>query len=161
MPFAVRRAEPRDLPLLPPIERTADEVFAPVGIVFPPGPTVIEGLLDGGAEIFVAGDPPVGFAAVVELDGGAHLEQIAVAAEHTGRGLGAPLLERVLAEAAGPVTLLTFRDVRWNAPWYARHGFTEFPEPAWGPGLRSHWRDEIESGLHALGPRLAMRHPGR
>ncbi|RAY16445.1 GNAT family N-acetyltransferase [Actinomadura craniellae] len=161
MSIAVRAAEERDLPLLPGIERSADGMFGSVGIVFPPGPTVVEELIGGAAEIFVVGDPPVGFAAVSELDGGAYLEQIALRAGHTGRGLGGVLLGRVLDVAAGPVTLLTFRDVRWNGPWYARHGFAGFPAVEWGPGLRAHWQAEIDAGLHALGPRLAMRHPGR
>jgi hypothetical protein len=56
MPIAVRRAEPADLPALPEIEGAADLLFAPLGIVFPPGPTVIEEAIRDGERIYVAGD---------------------------------------------------------------------------------------------------------
>ncbi|MEU5883055.1 GNAT family N-acetyltransferase [Spirillospora sp. NPDC047279] len=156
MSLAVRLAEPRDLPLLPAIEASADGVFRPVGIVFPPGPTVIEEVAAEARQILVVGDPPVGFAAVTEVDGHPHLEQIAMHADHTGRGLGGPLLERVIGDASGDLTLITFRHVRWNGPWYERYGFAEWPEPRWGPQLRAHWHAEIAAGLHELGPRVVM-----
>ncbi len=159
----MRLAEPGDLAGLPEIENSADPLFAPLGIVFPPGPTVVEQVAARDAEIVVAGDPPVGFAAVERVDGAAHLEQISVRADLVGRGIGASLLRTVLdrAAAAGSpgVSLLTFRDVPWNGPWYARHGFSELPEERWGPGLRSYWDAEIEAGLHELGPRLVMWAP--
>jgi hypothetical protein len=61
---------------------------------------------------------------------------------------------------SGPgLTLLTFRDVPWNGPWYLRHGFVELPASAWGSQLRNHGQAEIEAGLHELGPRVAMHHP--
>ncbi|MGI8336175.1 GNAT family N-acetyltransferase [Actinomadura scrupuli] len=155
MTEVIRRAEPKDLALLPGIENSGDRVFREVGIVFPPGPTVIEEAARTGAEILVAGDPPVGFAAVIELDGRPHLEQIAVRPDHGRRGVGAALLGAVRDGRDG-ITLITFRDVPWNGPWYARHGFAELPEAAWGPELRAHWQAEIDAGLHRLGPRLVM-----
>ncbi|GAA2101631.1 GNAT family N-acetyltransferase [Actinomadura alba] len=160
MPVAVRRAEPADLPVLPEIEGAADLLFARLGIVFPPGPTVIEEAIRDGERIYVAGDPPVGFAAVRERDGGTHLEQIAVHPHHYRRGIGTSLMDQVIAhaaEAGSPrITLITFRDVPWNAPWYARFGFTEIPEVAHGPEIRSLWQAEIAAGLHELGPRVVM-----
>ncbi|NDU73927.1 GNAT family N-acetyltransferase [Actinomadura sp. DSM 109109] len=159
----VRTARDADLPGLAGIENSGDAMFRAIGIEFPPGPTVIEDMIAKGAEIVVAGDPPVGFAAVEELDGAAHLEQISVRGDLVGRGIGALLLREVKARAAAAglpgVSLLTFRDVPWNGPWYARHGFAELPPERWGPGIRSYWDAEIEAGLHALGPRLAMWAP--
>jgi GNAT superfamily N-acetyltransferase len=159
----VRRAEPGDLPLLPAIERAADLLFGPLGIVFPPGPTMIEEATRAGADIYVAGDPPVGFAAVRERDGHTHLEQIAVHADHTRRGIGGLLLGRAVAHAAASgsagVTLITFRDVPWNGPWYAMHGFAELPEERFGPETRALWQAEIDAGLHDLGPRVVMWSP--
>ncbi|NUR93318.1 MAG: GNAT family N-acetyltransferase [Nonomuraea sp.] len=151
----VREATPADLAGLPDIERACDRVFEQVGIVFPPGPPVIEDVIAAGSPVLVAGEPPVGFAGLIELDGRVHLEQLAVLPEHGRRGIGGALVEAACARG-GEVTLLTYRDVPWNAPFYARHGFTEFPAERWGPGLRAHWRAEIDAGLHALGPRLAM-----
>jgi GNAT superfamily N-acetyltransferase len=156
MEMTIRAAEGRDLPLLPAIEASGDAMFAGRGIVFPPGPTVIE-QLDGQARVLVLGDPPIGFAALSDLDGGPYLEQISIHAARAGQGLGRLLLQSALEEADGALTLLTFRDVPWNAPWYARFGFTELPQAAWGPHLRARWQAEIDAGLHELGPRLAMR----
>lgn len=163
MEYEVRPARPEDLPGLADIENSGDPMFGEIGIVFPPGPTVIEQLVGKPAEIVVAGDPPVGFAAVEEVDGAAHLEQISVRGDLTGRGIGARLLAAVMARAAAAgspgVSLLTFRDVPWNGPWYARHGFAELPEERWGPGIRSYWAAEIEAGLHDLGARVVMWAP--
>ncbi|TYK47766.1 GNAT family N-acetyltransferase [Actinomadura decatromicini] len=159
----VRDARSGELPLLAAIENSGDAMFAEIGIVFPPGPTVAELVIDKGGEILVTGDPPVGFAALGEVDGAVHLEQISVRGDLTGRGIGVRLLDAVKARAAGRgspgVSLLTFRDVPWNAPWYAAHGFEELPEERWGPGIRAYWEAEIEEGLHALGPRLVMWAP--
>ncbi|XRQ02752.1 GNAT family N-acetyltransferase [Actinomadura welshii] len=161
MDYEVRVARPADLPGLPSIEISGERMFAEIGIVFPPGPTVVEELAGADAEIVVAGDPPVGFAAVEEVDGEAHLAQISVRGDLTGRGIGARLLKEVMARAAEApgVTLLTFRDVPWNGPWYAAHGFAELPEARWGPGIRARWDAEVRAGLHELGPRLVMRAP--
>jgi GNAT superfamily N-acetyltransferase len=166
MEYEVRPARPEDLPGLADIENSGDPMFGEIGIVFPPGPTVIEKMIGeaaGIAGIVVAGDPPVGFAAVEEVDGAAHLEQISVRGDLTGRGIGARLLAAVMARAAAAgspgVSLLTFRDVPWNGPWYARHGFAELPAERWGPGIRSYWAAEIEAGLHDLGARVDMWAP--
>ncbi|RKS74420.1 acetyltransferase (GNAT) family protein [Actinomadura pelletieri DSM 43383] len=154
-------ARPVDLSGLSAIEHSGDAMFAAVGIVFPPGPAVVDDMVDKGGEILVAGDPPVGFAAVDEVDGAVHLEQISVRADLVGRGIGTRLLDAVKARAAGApgVSLLTFRDVPWNGPWYARHGFAELPAERWGPGIRAHWDAEIKAGLHELGVRVVMWAP--
>jgi GNAT superfamily N-acetyltransferase len=158
--YRVRPAGPGEMAGLAAIENSGDAMFAEIGIVFPPGPTVVEDMIDKGADILVAGDPPVGFAAVDEVDGATHLEQISVRADLVGQGIGVRLLDAVKARAGAPgVTLLTFRDVPWNAPWYARHGFVELPRERWGPGIRAHWDAEIKAGLHETGPRIVMWAP--
>ena len=151
----VRAAESRDLPSLAAIERSGEPMFADYGIVFPPGPMVVEALVQHGAAISVIGDPPLGFAGVISLDGHPHLEQISVHGDHTGTGLGSLLLDRL---AVSGMTLITFRDIPWNGPWYARHGFAEHPDTAWGPELAERWQAEVDAGLHVLGPRLIMRY---
>ncbi|WP_239642974.1 GNAT family N-acetyltransferase [Nocardiopsis alkaliphila] len=100
-----------------------------------------------------------GLAATVTLDGGTHLEQLAVHPDHGRRGVGGALVEAVCAEAAGRghdrVTLTTFRDLPWNGPWYERRGFSVFPRPEWGPGLVRQWAVEEEAGI-MVRPRIAM-----
>ncbi|MCD0453489.1 GNAT family N-acetyltransferase [Actinocorallia sp. API 0066] len=132
-------------------------MFARLGMVFGEGPTVVE-QAGVGAEVLVVGDPPVGFALVGEVDGLPFLEQISVRASRTGQGLGARLLEAALDVAGPDLTLITFRDVPWNAPWYGRHGFRPLPETEWGSELRSRWQTERDEGLHTFGPRVVMRH---
>ena len=159
----MRPATSGDLTALPAIERAADRLFAQVGIVFPPGPTVIGEAVEAGADVYVVGAPPVGFAAVRERDGYTHLEQIAVRIDQARRGMGGLLLNQVVthatAKGSAGVTLLTFCDVPWNAPWYCKHGFTELPGERWTPQIRALWEAEIAAGLHALGPRLVMWRP--
>lgn len=129
-----------DLAALPAIELSGDAMFAELGIVFPPGPAAVETAIAHGAGILVAGDPPVAFAAVIALDGHPHLEQISVRTDQTRNGIGSLLLAGVVRRYGPGLTLLTFRDVPWNGPWYLRHGFAEFPRSAWGPELQRHWQ---------------------
>jgi hypothetical protein len=158
--LTVRAAVPADLAALPAIELSGDAMFAGLGIVFPPGPAAVETAIARGASTVVAGDPPVAFAAVIALDGHPHLEQISVRADQTRNGIGSLLLADVVRRYGPGLTLLTFRDVPWNGPWYLRHGFAELPRSAWGPELRRHWQAEIDAGLHDLGPRLVLHVPG-
>jgi hypothetical protein len=53
------------------------------------------------------------------------------------------------------MTLTTFRDVPWNAPFYARRGFAEVLDPS--PGLAAVRDRERSLGLDAAGPRIVMR----
>jgi ribosomal protein S18 acetylase RimI-like enzyme len=160
-PLSVRNCEQGDLAQLSAIESSGDTKFAGIGIAFPPGPATIEGAITHGADVLVAGEPgepPAGFAAIITLDGHPHLEQISVRADQGGRGTGSLLLEETVRRAGAGITLITYRDVPWNGPWYARHGFTELPEDSWGPELRARWQTEVDTGIHAFGPRLVMCH---
>lgn len=71
----------------------------------------------------------VGFAACQIFIDALHLWELAVRHEWQGRGVGKALVEAVIAEAqaqeAPEVTLTTFRDIAWNAPFYATLGFEE------------------------------------
>ena len=83
----------------------------------------------GAGRLLVAadGEVPVAFVMFRPLEGCAYVEQIDVAPSHARRGIGADLLEAVaaLARARGwpAMTLSTFKDVPFNAPYYARLGF--------------------------------------
>ncbi|WP_084965518.1 GNAT family N-acetyltransferase [Thermoactinospora rubra] len=155
----VRWAQAAELAGLAEVERAADGLFAEVGIVFPPGTTMIEEV-DDPSRVLVEGDPPEGFALVGWVDGHVHLDQLAVRPDRMRRGIGGRLVAAVLDHAAASgvlgVTLTTFRDVPWNAPWYARHGFEMLPETAWGPQLRALVEHERALGIE-LAPRVVMR----
>ena len=100
----------------------------------------------------------VGFAHVLEVDGLAHLEQVAVPPEHGRRGHGRALVEAAAGEARRRghrrITLRTFADVPWNAPSYARMGFAE--EPPATPFLAALVETEARLGLDRLGRRIQM-----
>jgi GNAT superfamily N-acetyltransferase len=162
----IELALPEDVPYLPAIERDAATMFA--GLDLPR--SVLETVSDledlAGAQeeglLWVArigGGPPVGFALVELLDGGPHLDEIDVRPAFGRRGIGARLLRAVLAWArdAGHarVTLTTFRDVPWNAPFYAKHGFRPLAESEMPAALRAAVTDETARGLDPA-TRVAM-----
>ena len=134
--YVVRPARADDLPRLAAIERAAVALFEGVGM-----PELVDApILDLSeveryhAEGFVAvaehvHDGVVGFVVVRPLGGAAHVQEMDVRPEHGGRGLGRLLLASAMdwgrAAGYGSATLTTFRDVPWNAPFYARFGFRE------------------------------------
>lgn len=100
----------------------------------------------------------VGFVHVLEIDGHAHLEQLSVLPEHGGAGRGRLLVEAAKEEARrrghGEMTLRTYRDVPWNAPFYERCGFSEStPDTEFLRGLVD---IERALGLDRYGARLQM-----
>ena len=156
---AVRPAVPADLPLLADIEDAADQLFTSVfgDVDWDPPADGAERAAEPGI-LLVAGDPVVGFAHVRYLDGEAHLEQIAVHPSSMGQGIGTALLEAacLAAQEAGftEISLTTFADVPWNAPFYAARGFAvvEDLSPR-HQALRAH---EQATGLDRHGPRVVM-----
>ncbi|MFC3995437.1 GNAT family N-acetyltransferase [Nocardiopsis sediminis] len=154
----VRPLEEDDLPAAVAASLAADTVFADAGVVLPPDDP--RDMLAHASAVLVAGRPVVGLAALIELDGAAHLEQLAVHPAHGRRGIGSALLEAAcgLARSQGSpaMTLTTFRDLAWNGPWYAARGFRPLPESEWGPELRAQWRAEERAGI-LVAPRIAMR----
>ena len=89
---AVRRADPSEFDALADLEIAAGARFAEIGFDFDDAtPVARSGRTP--AVVFVAGRPAVGFAWVEELDGGAHLEELAVRPEHGRAGHGRALVE--------------------------------------------------------------------
>jgi GNAT superfamily N-acetyltransferase len=155
----VREARAADVPLLAAIEADADELFLE-RFGNPPWdpPTPGQDRVATAGFVLVAGRPPVGFAHVVEVDGDAHLELLAVRRDHGRQGIGTALVEAAKAEARARghrrLTLSTYRDVPWNAPFYERLGFVELTR-------LEHWhraaqREERRMGLLEHGERLMM-----
>lgn len=158
----IRLAREADLPLLGPIEDAADalfvERFAPD--VWPPASAGEERAQEPGILLVAESDDGtvVGFSHVLDLDGHWHLEQISVDPVHGRHGVGAALLEATHAELAlrgvPEVTLTTYADVPWNAPFYARHGYVELEVvPA---HLEHLWDDEQAFGMSRHGRRVTM-----
>ncbi|MGY5884713.1 GNAT family N-acetyltransferase [Modestobacter lacusdianchii] len=156
-PERVRQADGDDLAELPAVEAAADQLFVPLGITDLPAPAPAADRAHAW-RVLVTGRPVRGFAVLELLDGAVHLEQLSVDPAHGRRGLGAALLAATVQAAAehsaDRVTLLTYADVPWNAPFYARHGWRETGELT--PGLRALRRREEELGLDRHGRRVAM-----
>jgi GNAT superfamily N-acetyltransferase len=146
--YVVRPARPEDLPALAAVERAAQAMFAHVGMPELADAPVLslaeveryaaEGLVAVAEHVR---DGVVGFVVVRPLGGAAHVQELDVHPDHGRQGLGRALLDRALdwARASGyrDTTLSTFRDVPWNAPFYARVGYRELvPEDA-SPELRA------------------------
>jgi GNAT superfamily N-acetyltransferase len=72
-------------------------------------------------------DVVLGFAITREVDDTIYLQEMDVDPAHGRRGLGAALVETVCAWAQlqgyKAISLSTFRDLPWNAPFYAKLGF--------------------------------------
>jgi GNAT superfamily N-acetyltransferase/plasmid stabilization system protein ParE len=156
----VRVAGPADLERLPAIEAAADALFASVGVTdLPPPQTAQQRAVAW--RVLVVGDPVAGFAVLERVDGDVHLEQLSVHPSAGRRGLGTALLDAAVQTAreagAARVTLTTYADVPWNAPWYAARGFTEVTDP--GPELAALVAHEAAAGLAASGPRVVMARP--
>ena len=99
-----------------------------------------------------------GFVHVLDLDGHAHLEQVSVLPRYARRGIGRILVRAAMEEAArrghDDITLRTYADVPWNAPFYASCGFSE-TEPG-SEALRSLVAVEEQLGLLEYGRRVQM-----
>jgi GNAT superfamily N-acetyltransferase len=123
---AIRPARRDELALLPPLEAAADTIFSRLAIGPLPAPGSAEDLA-AALVVLVAGDPPQGFASIGSLAGGVHLEQLSVHPDHGRRGIGRALLRAAIdwatAHRHDELTLATYRDVPWNAPFYASEGF--------------------------------------
>lgn len=165
--YTVRRARASDVAILPEIERAAGRAFASVGMaaIADAEPTGAEAhaLACRESRLLVVADEndaPVGFALFERLGECTHLEELSVHPDHGRRGLGRRLLEAVCdaAREAGErsVTLTTFREVPWNAPFYARAGFRTLDPDQLSPALAERRRREAEDGL-ALKDRVCMQ----
>ena len=165
--YTIGAARPEDLPKLPAIELAASRLFA--------GWTVADGVLsdstapeefrEGMEEglLWLARDAvgePVGFALVEQLEGGPHLEEIDVHPDHGQRGIGRALIEAVCdwARDAGhaSLTLTTFREIPWNAPFYTRAGFRGLEPDELSGELRELVDEEALRGLEPA-RRVVMR----
>lgn len=98
------------------------------------------------------------------LDGNAHIEQVSVHPNHSRQGLGRQLIDTAGAWAAqqhlAALTLTTYADVPWNAPYYERLGFQVLAEHELTEGLRRIRDHEAVRGLAAWS-RVTMRRPLR
>lgn len=163
MKGTIRTALPADAEHLQAIESAADALLVEVL-----GAWEWPGAEDGTARLAAPGfiliieddttHSPVGFVHVLDADGHAHLEQLSVLPSAGRRGHGRSLVRAALREAHergySRITLRTYAEVPWNAPFYATCGFLEsLPETAFQRALID---AEAELGIDRYGRRVQM-----
>ncbi len=164
--WMVRHARAEELPLLGAIEDEAGSRFnaipelAGVPEVSSRPEAFARAVAENQVWVAVADGAVIGFAYAEPVDGCSHLEEIDVLPAWGRRGVGRALIAAVIADArvrglAG-VTLTTFRDVSWNAPFYATLGFRVLDAAQLTPGLAAIVAEESVHGLPAA-LRVVMR----
>jgi len=163
----IRSARTEDLPALRELERAAGEPFRSLGMQRvadaepPPMETLAAYQGDGRAWVSVDGrDQLIAFVLVDIVDGAVHVEQVSVHPGSSRQGIGATLIEAVAQWAArhgfAALTLMTFRDVPWNRPYYERLGFRVIENGELTAGLLALQAHELTLGIDQW-PRVAMR----
>lgn len=162
----IRPARPADLAALPDVEASAATTFlAAPGLAWLADSEAISSerhieLLECGITLVAEiGGQIEGFICSEPLGDNLHIRELSVRHASQGKGIGLNLLEELAERAASAgwpsLTLTTFRDLAWNAPFYARCGFEELADDRLTPPLRRQLAREIEHGLPA-GRRCAM-----
>ncbi|CAI0702445.1 Predicted acetyltransferase [Serratia liquefaciens] len=167
MSLQIRLAQPQDIAQLIAVERSAAQLFhqQPAWRFIAEGPVMSaeqhadfiqrqnEWLAEGAA------GEVAGFIAVVPQQQDWHIAELSVAANWQRQGIGRHLLVEVAALAAlsgaQRLTLTTFIDVPWNAPYYRRLGFSPIAAERLSPSLRARLAEEVVQGF-AAGSRCAM-----
>ena len=164
--MSIRAARIDDVPSLIEIERAASEMFRALSMDFvadddPGSLAELAPYVEGGRAFVWAGDgdAPVAYIILDVVDGAAHIEQVSVHPGHARQGIGRRLIEHAAAWACArdlhSLTLTTYADVPWNAPYYRRLGFRDISPEEETPGLRLIVSRERAAGLEVW-PRTIM-----
>lgn len=107
------------------------------------------------------GDRPVGFAVSGEVDGMCWLKELSVDPDVMGAGIGTALLDAtaVRASAAGfrRIGLSTFRNVPFNAPFYALRGFRIVDSQSASAAIREQVASEVPEAVEIADRVLMIR----
>jgi ribosomal protein S18 acetylase RimI-like enzyme len=166
--WTLRLARPEDAELMPAIEFAASQAFAedPDLINFDFDDTWESAELRqmiGKGHCLVAhvGDVMAGFIVTEPFRRELHVWEMDVHPRFQGKGIGASLMRACQVDAKNcgfsALTLTTFRDLLWNAPFYSRLGFVEINDLAAYLRLSAELEEEAQSGL-SRERRCAMIH---
>jgi GNAT superfamily N-acetyltransferase len=119
-----------------------------------------EALEDGRLWTACEADHVVGFALADVVDGQAYLTEVDVLPDYGRQGIGSRLVETVVNWARdggfSSLSLLTFRHLAWNAPFYEKLGFRPIAAAEHGPEIEGLMSDEADIGIDRS-MRVAMR----
>ena len=163
----IRTARADELTALQDIERAAGQPFADIGMPEiaqdEPYPLEVLAACEQAGLLWITADEtgrPAAYLMAGVVDGCLHIDQVSVHPGSARRGLGRELLEHAAGYAAAgglpALTLTTFAEVAWNAPYYRRCGFRVLDDAELTPGLRAIRQHEAELGLDRW-PRVGMR----
>ncbi len=156
--WSLRLAHPADAEPMQAIELAASKSFLAIdgldGLAGQPG-LPVERLQSyirkGHCLVAHVGDAMAGFLVSQPFQRDLHIWEMDVSPEFQKRGIGAGLIRASMIDARNAgfsaVTLTTFRDVPWNAPFYARLGFEEITALDAHPRLAAELALEADNGL--------------
>ncbi|OFW99665.1 MAG: hypothetical protein A3E78_02405 [Alphaproteobacteria bacterium RIFCSPHIGHO2_12_FULL_63_12] len=165
--FIFRTATAADIDAMRAAEQKAGEIFRAIGYDFCAdaqnrAPEEHFRVIAAGVT-YVAEGPAgeiAGFAMFEPMDSEVHLVEIDVIPKCQKNGLARRLIALgeawALAKGFDAMTLTTYRDVSWNAPFYRRLGFVDFEPGPEREGLLETIAKEADWGF-AFRPRIAMR----
>jgi predicted N-acetyltransferase YhbS len=151
-----RLARPDEIDTIRALERASAQRF--VGLMDAlaadepsPAPVLAARIERGGLVVAAKGETIVGFVMFRPLEDRLYVEQLDVLPAFEGRRIGAALLdataERARAAGLAGLSLSTFREVAWNAPYYRRLGFVAVVDDALTPGMREIRAEHLARGL--------------
>lgn len=156
--WRIRPAYVDDADGFPAIEDDAADLLrqAPslVGVTIPPARSANQYraiLRQGHSFAALADGETIGFAAARAIDDELHLHELSVRVAMQRKGVGAALLTSLIGHARErrfrAITLNTFRDIAWNAPFYQHYGFEIVGNLSDHPRLAAALEAAVEAGL--------------
>lgn len=158
--WSLRLARPADAEAMPAIERAAADLFAhdpDLGGLDPDDTWTPEELVrlirKGHCLVAHVGEVMAGFLVTEPFRRELHIWEMDVHPRFQRRGIGAGLVRACQIDARNSgfraLTLTTFRDLAWNAPFYARLGFDEVTAIDAHLRLWGELANEVDDGLPA------------
>jgi GNAT superfamily N-acetyltransferase len=156
--YRIRLARPEDAESFHLVEEDAASLLREepllAGTVIPPTASASDHariIAKGRSLAALHGDDIVGLAALRPAGRAIHLSELSVARAHQRCGIGSLLLRAAMIDARNSgyraITLNTYRDIPWNAPFYARFGFVEVENFEGHPHLVNSRADAEALGL--------------
>lgn len=155
--WSLRLARAEDAAALPAIEAAAAVAFADEPSIDPSrarSPDDYARLIRKGHSLVAhVGEAMAGFLVAQPFGRELHIWEMDVAPAFQRRGIGSGLVRATMIDATNTgfsaLTLTTFRDLAWNAPFYARLGFDEVTALDAHPRLAGELANEVDDGLPA------------
>jgi predicted N-acetyltransferase YhbS len=164
--YRIRLARPEDAEAFHLVEEDAAGLLRDepslTGTVIPPAASAVDHartISKGRSLVALQAERVIGFAAIRTVGRELHLAELSVKRAHQRCGVGSLLIRAMMIDARNSgyraITLNTYRDIPWNAPFYARFGFVEV-ENFEGRGHLAESREEAAALGLPMDRRCAM-----